>query len=442
MLFSKKDLRRIIIPIIFENLLAVSVGMVDTLMVSSAGETAVSAVSLVDAINIMFILIFSALASGGTVVVSQYLGKEDRKMANHAARQLIMIIFLVSLGIGTLLAISRKALLYLVYGNIDASIIEAAAVYFLVTAFSYPFLALINGSAAIFRAVGKASNSMVCGVLTNVVNVIFNYVFIYIMGMGVLGAALATLIGRVLACILSLFLLTNENNIVYIKDYRHWSFDFELIGRLLKIAVPSGLENGSFQMGKLIIARLISSFGTASISANAIATSISQIQIIPANALGIAMLTVVGRCVGAGRYDQARYYIKRMTFECYLIVWILGLPILLLLDPLLGLYNVSSEAIRLARICSFIHIIGAAIFHPAAYAFPNCLRAANDARYTMIVSTVSMFTLRVGMSYLLAAFFFPNVLCVYIANAFDWVSRTAFFVGRYLSGKWMNRKLI
>ena len=442
MLFSNKDLRKIIIPIIIENFLSVTVGMADTLMVSNVGEAAVSAVSLVDSINVVIVCMFTALTTGGSVVTSQYLGKKDEEMARFSSKQLILSSFSLATIIAVIVVFLKGGILNLIFGHVEVSILEFAKTYFLVTALSYPFLALFNSTSAIFRAMGKSSISLLCGFTMNIVNIGLNAVFIFGMNMGVFGAALATLIGRATAAIIGIVMLKNRNNILYVDSYLDMKPDMEIIKKILKIGVPSGIENSAFQFGKLLVQRIVTSFGSASIAAYAITNSVGQIQVISSAALGISMLPIVGRCIGADEYEQAKYYVKRLMIDCYIIMFVLGVATLLALPFVISLYNVSLEAKELATTCIKIHVIGAMIIHPFAFSFSNVLRAAGDARYPLVVSTISMFTFRVGFGYLFGTILGFGLVGIYIGNVFDWFCRATSFIARYCSGKWMNRKIV
>lgn len=441
-MFTNKDLKKLIIPLVIEQVLAVTVGFADTIMVSGVGESAVSAVSLVDGINILLINVFAALGTGGAVVAAQFIGKKEPEKARSSAKQLLLITAILSSLIMIIVAITNENLLHLVFGKVDQSVMVNAEIYFFYSALSYPFIALYNSGAALFRAVGNSKISMVNSALMNVINIILNAIFIFGLNWGVFGAVFATLIARAFACISILVVLSHKQSEIYIDDYKHWRFDFHYIRQILTIGIPSGLENGMFQLGKILVQSLIATFGTYSIAANAVSNSLAQMQIIPGMALGLAMVTVVGQCVGANDYEQARYYIKKIMKITYLSMAIL-IAILLVSTPMiLSLYSLSKETIDLAYQCIFMHGFIAGIFWPLAFTFPNALRASNDARYTMIVSAISMLTFRLIFSYILGGYFHMGLIGVWVAMFIDWIVRCIFFVWRYMSGRWMNRQLI
>lgn len=442
MMFSNKDLKRLIIPLVIEQLLAVTVGFADTIMVSSVGEAAVSAVSLVDGINILLINIFAALGTGGAVVAAQFIGQGSHDKARYSAKQLILVTAILSFFIMLVVIAFNASLLHLIFGNVEIDVMKNAEIYFLFSAMSYPFIALYNAGAALFRAVGNSKISMINSAIMNAINIILNAIFIFGFHWGVFGAVFATLIARAVACCVILYMLSRSHNELCVNDYLHWKFDFVYIKKILTIGIPSGLENGMFQFGKILVQSLIATFGTYSIAANAVSNNLAQMQIIPGMAMGLAMVTVVGQCVGARDYGQAKYYIKKLMKMTYLSM--LGLiAVLLITTPaILKCYSLSTQTTDLAYQCIFMHGIMAATIWPLSFTFPNALRASNDAKYTMIVSAASMWVFRFCLSYVLGQYLNMGLLGVWVAMFVDWGVRVIFFVWRYYSGKWMNRQLV
>lgn len=442
MMFSNKDLKKLIIPLMIEQLLAVTVGFADTIMVSNVGEAAVSAVSLVDGINILLINIFAALGTGGAVVAAQFIGQGSSEKARYSAKQLILITAILSLVMMVIVMVFNGTLLHLIFGNVEINVMKNAEIYFLFSALSYPFIALYNSGAALFRSVGNSKISMINSAIMNVINIVLNAVFIYVFQWGVFGAVFATLIVRTVACCVILYMLRHSDNELHIDDYRHWHFDKVYIQKILSIGIPSGLENGMFQFGKILVQSLIATFGTYSIAANAVSNNLAQMQIIPGMAMGLAMVTVVGQCAGAGDYKQAKYYIKKLMKMTYFSMIGLIVMILFLTPLVLPFYSLSSQTTDLAYQCIFLHGLFAATIWPLSFTFPNALRAANDAKYTMIVSASSMWLFRFCLSYVLGQYLGMGLIGVWLAMFVDWGIRVIFFIWRYLSGKWMNRQLV
>ena len=432
MLFDNKALKKLIIPLVVEQLLVITVGFADTVMVASVGEAAVSAVSLVDAINILLINIFAALGTGGAVVAAQFIGQGSKDKAKYSAKQLILITALLSVIIMVIVIAFNVPLLHMVFGNVEVDVMKNAEIYFLFSAMSYPFIALYNSGAALFRAIGNSKISMINSAVMNVINIILNAIFIFVFKWGVFGAVLATLIARAVACIVILKMLSHRDNDVCVNDYLHWKFDFMYIKKILAIGIPSGLENGMFQLGKILVQSLIATFGTYSIAANAVSNNLAQMQIIPGMAMSLAMVTVVGQCVGVKKLLKITY----LSMAGLIVVLIIATP------SILTFYSLSKETTDLAYQCIFLHAIIAALIWPTSFTFPNALRAANDAKFTMIVSAASMLIFRLCFSYVLGQYMNLGLIGVWIAMFIDWGVRCIFFIWRYFRGKWMNRQLV
>lgn len=442
MLFSGKDLRVLLIPLFLEQLFSVLIGMVDTVMVASCGEAAVSGVSLVDSINVLMITVFSALATGGAVVSSQYLGKKDLQSAGRAAKMLFYVVLLCSGALMLFCLVTRKPLLSGVFGTIEADVMSNAQIYFLLSALSYPFLAMYSASAALLRSMGNSSASLKVSVVMNVINVLGNALTIYVLGWGVFGAGLATLISRIAGAIIMQFALKDKRCTIPYPHLLQLEWDANQIGKIMKVGIPSGLENGFFQLGKLVLVRLVSTFGTVSIAANAVGNSMGTFHVLPGSAIGLAMVTVVGQCVGAREFQQARYYTRKLMLLCYACMSTLNIVILIFTPQLVGLFNLSEETAALAVKVVSMHGAGCIVLWPMSFCFPNALRAAGDTRYTMTVSAFSMVAFRVLFGFILANQAGMGVLGVWAAMQIDWVFRIIMFVIRYRSGKWESKVLV
>lgn len=437
-LFSGKDLRKLIIPLVFEQALAITVGMADTMMVSSVGEAAVSGVSLVDMINILMFNIMAALATGGAVVTSQCLGARHRDDARKSARQLLYTVIFSGLLIGVIVILLRRPMLRLFFGSIEADVMENALVYLTISAFSYPFLAVYNACAALFRSMGNSQVTLKVSILINLVNITGNAVCIFGLHMGAAGVAIPSLISRAMGSIILYCLLRNPSlDICFLREPFH--LDFEMVKKILYIGIPSGVENGIFQLGRVLVVSIISGFGTVQIAANGVANNLDSVGVLIGNAVNLAMITVIGQCVGAGDEKQVRFYTKRLLVITYIPTLLLNLVLFLNLGRILGLYGLSAETTDLARILVFIHNGCACFLWPLSFTFPNMLRACNDVRYTMTVSIASMFIFRIGFSYLIGVQMGYGAIGVWIAMVLDWCCRIVCFITRYLGGKW--RKL-
>ncbi len=441
-MFTNQKLKQLIIPLVIEQILSVLVGMSDIVMVSSVSEAAVSGVSLVDSISVLIINIFAALATGGAVVAAQYLGKGDEQKACFSAKQLILCTVVISAVIMTVFLVAGSQLITLIFGHVEMEVLQSARIYLLITSLSYPFIALYNSCAALYRAMGNSRISMFTSLIMNALNIVGNAILIYGFGMGVEGAAIPTLLSRMVCALMIVVTLRHRQTQIRLDSYFHLGLDFTMIRRILQIGVPNGLENGMFQIGKILVQSLVSLFGTASIAANAVANNFAQMEIIPAAAIGLGMVTVVGQCMGAGKVEEARAYTKKLLKWAYVCSVVLNVAILLGSDLLLMLYNLSPETLQIAKTLLFIHGVFVMVCWPLSFTLPNALRAANDARFTMTVSIASMWICRIGLSYVFALGLRLGVVGVWLAMVCDWFVRSLFFVIRFCGNRWTRRRLI
>ena len=421
LLFSRDALLRLIIPLVIEQLLLMTVGMADTVMVTTSGEAAVSGVSLVDNINTLIIQVFSALSTGGAVVVSQYLGRQDTDNAKAASKQLLYAMCALSLLLMGAALVLRQHILALIFGRVEADVMENALVYFLLTATAYPFTGIYNAGAALFRAMGNSKVSMFCSLVVNVINITVNAVAVIIMA-----------------------LLNHPDHVLRVEGLLRFEFRGAIVKRILFIGIPNGMENGMFQAGKLMVLNLITTFGTSAVAANAIANSVAGVINVPGMALGLAIITVIGQCMGAGETGQAVYYTKRLVGASYLCMLVMSAALFFSAGGLVTLFHLSPEACTMAAQVLRACAVGNVLFWPLAFTLPNSLRAAGDAIFTMAVSLGSMFVCRVVLSYVFACAWGLNLglLGVWLAMIADWVVRAAFFLFRYWRGRWKRIRVI
>ena len=442
-LFTRQALVALLLPLIAEQALSVTIGLADTLMVSSVGEAAVSGVSLVDSFNTLMIQVMSALATGGAVVTSQYIGHREPKNAKAAAAQILFVLASFSLVVAAVVVVGRHAILRGIFGSIDADVMRYAETYFLLSALSYPFIGLYNAGAALFRAQGNSKISMLSSLVMNVINIGGNAVLIYGFGMGVLGAALASLVSRAVSCLVVLWLLQRPACPLRVDGLRALAPDGGLIRRILRVGIPAGIENGMFQIGKLSVSSLTSTLGTAAIAANAVAGNISSFLNVPASAVGIGALTVVGQCLGAGEKVQAKRYSRLLLLTAYAGDWVMNLSGLFFLNKLaLSWFNLSPEAYGMALELMVWFNVVSLILWPSSFTLPNILRAAGDAAFTMTVSVISMWVFRVAFCYLMVLKFHCGLLFIWLGMFLDWAMRSLFFCVRFVRGKWMEQKVI
>ena len=429
-MFTRTQLIKLLVPLIVEQILTVLVGMADVVMVAAVGEAAVSGVSLVDSISILIIQIMGAMATGGAVVCSQYLGKRQVRDAGTAAGQLVFVTLAISLGVTAVALAGNRRLLSAIFGQVEREVMDNAQTYFLITAMSYPFIGLYNACAALFRSMGNAKVSMFTSLVMNGINITGNAVCVFGLKMGVAGVAYPTLVSRMTAAVLIFVLLQNRHNEIRISGLKALKPHSGMIRTILSVGIPGGLENGMFQFGKIFLQSLVSSLGTASIASYAVACNLVTLLYLPGNALGLGLITIVGQCVGAGKPREAMHYTKVLLAVNYLILAVLSTAMFFGTDLLVSFYNLSPEAAAISHVLLQAHCV-AMILWPAAFTLPNALRAALDARFTMAVSVFSMWAFRIGFAYLFVYLFDLGVPGVWYGMFIDWVFRALVFAGRF-----------
>ena len=440
--FTTRELVTLIAPMIAEQFLAILVGLADSLMVATVGDAAISAVSLVDSVSNLMIYIFSAMAAGGAAVAGQYIGRRERENANSAGQHLVALLAVTSVFFIALLYLFKTTVLTTVFGQIDADVMEATDKYYTIVMASIPGIALYNGGAAIFRTMGKSDVSLKVSLLMNGINVFGNALLIFGFHMDVAGVAIPTLVSRTVAAAVILTLLFNDKLPLHLSDVRSFRFNPRLLKNIFYISVPSGIENGMFHLGRLILFSLISTFGTASIVANAIGNTLGNFHCFAGQAMNLGVTTVISQCVGAGDYDGARYYMRKLTKAGYALMAGVNLLIIALLPTIMRIYSVSPEGERLAVIVALIHGVASIFLWLPSFLMPTFLRAAGDARFTMFASMTTMWLCRVLFAYIFGKTLGFGVVGVWCAHAIlDWTVRSVVFFLRYRSGKWMTKAI-
>lgn len=435
-LFTGASLRRLMIPLIIEQGLNMAVGMVDTMMVASIGERAVSGVSLADSITALLIQLFAALATGGAIVAGQYLGARKKEKAADAAKQLLIVSTALGAVVMLVCLLLNRQILQLIFGSVEAGVMSEATGYFGLVTLSYPFVACANAGAALFRGMGNSKVTMTGGMLMNVLNIACNALFIFGFGMGVAGAALGTVIARLGGAAFMVIRLRSPKNEISVRSYDPRSLRLPMLKRILGIGIPSGLENSIFYLGRIIMTGLVATFGTVSIAAHAVGSSLTVLGVIPGQAAGLALTTVVARCIGAKDTVQAKKYTRQIMKWTYALMLALNAALLLLLGPILSLYSLSDAAHSLVFQIVWIHSLGLIVIWPMSFTLPNALRAASDVKFPMCISILSMFVFRIGGSFALAYLFQLGVLSVWIAMLIDWTFRSICFLWRWKKGSW------
>jgi putative MATE family efflux protein len=441
-LFSNQDLFKLFIPVVIEQFLEYSVGLIASIMAAFVGESAVSGVSLVEFVMALLISIFTALATGGAVIAGQYLGNKQMKKAKAAANQLVWFSGIMAFIIMILVYILRGVILHGLFGKISAEVYRDAHSYLMIITASIPFLALYNAGAAVFRTMGNSKLPMKIMLIMNILNVLCSTVLILVFHMGTAGIAIPALIARIGAAVIILTLAVKLKGDVYIEKTLKYKFDGEMIKQILGIGVPYGIENGMFYFGRLLILSLISTFGTAAIAANSVSGTIVMFEVLPGMAINLGMTVVISRCVGSEDYEQAKYYTKKIGKILYGAQIVSSVIVLALLPLILKVYGLSPEATMWTHRLVWLHAIIMILIWPLAYTLPVTFRAAGDAKFPMIVSITSMIVCRIALSYVFGIYFHMGMLGTWVAMFFDWAVKAIIFVWRYLSGKWTTFRAI
>ena len=441
-MFSNQDLKNMIVPLFFEQLLVMLVGIMDTFIVSYVGEAAVSGVSLVNSFNTIFIYLFTALASGGAVVISQYIGNKDQKNSVRSSSQLLMFSTMFSIVLSCIVLVFHKPILSALFGRVDTDVMNACITYIVLSALSYPFIAIYNAGASLFRSMGKTKTTMYVSLASNVINVIGNCIGVFVLHAGVAGVAIPSLIARAFSAVVITNLCFKNDQTTYYTTKDIFIFDADILKRVLSIAVPNGIENGIFQFVKVALSSVVALFGTYQIAANGVAQSIWSLAALVGATLGPVYITVIGQCMGNGDKEQAKYYFKKLN-KLAIVLSITWNAIVLALTPLLmHFYQLSSETVQLIFYLVVIHNVFNAIVYPISGPLSNGLRAAGDVKFTMFVSIASTLFGRFVFSIIFAIYLNLGVIGIAFAMCLDWTIRAVIFYCRYRSEKWLEFKVI
>lgn len=436
--FTNKMLLALFLPILIEQALEFFVGFIDTMMVSSIGEAAVSGVFLVDSIIMLLIFSFAALATGGAVIAGQYLGNGEVNKGCEASNQLVWFAAIVSVAIAIFVLLFQTYIIDILFGQIGDDVFYNAHIYLNYMILTIPFIAVYNAGAAIYRTMGNAKLPMIIMFSCDLLNVIGNAILLFVFGFGVEGVAIPTVFARIIAATVMIYFVLNQKNVLHIKKTLKHSFDFSMLKKVLDVGIPYGVENGLFQLGRILILSLVSTFGTVAIAANAVGISFGIFSVLPGFAINLGLTTVISRCVGANDYTQAKFYNKKIILITFLAHLFTNLIIFIILYPVLSLYGLTPECKDLAAQMIIWHGIFGIIIWPLAFTLPTTFRGAGDAKWPMIVSLLIMFICRIGLAYVIADYFGWGVFGTWVAMFIDWYVRAIFFIYRYLSGKWME----
>ncbi len=449
MLFSNRDLFKITLPLILQQLLNVLVVTIDSLMIASVSEEAVSGIALIGSLDAVLVIFFSSLTTGGTVIIAQLLGKKKHSNVTNAAKQSLYLSFAAATALTTVVLLFRGPLLNLLFGDVERAVMQHAQNYFFFIALSFPFLAIDNACGAAFRAAGDSMTSLLTSFGMNLMNIAGNYLLIYVIPLEAAGAAIATLASRVIASVVLVIMLHNKKRLVHVERLFRYRPNWKIIRSILRIGIPSGIENCLFQFGRLMTQSLISTLGTVSITANSVANTLANYQYLPGTAIGNASVAVVGRCVGAGEKKQAKRYSRILLLTAYICVWVVVAVTVFFGKPIIGAWNLSTETADITYKLILYHGLWAAAVWPIGFVLSHMFRAASDVRFPMVVSVSCMWVFRIGLSYILVpaslslfGLTIPGlgmgVFGVWVAMTVDWAVRVSLYAWRYFSGKWLT----
>ncbi len=435
-IYSNKALRSLILPLVMEQLLAILVGMLDTVMISGVGETAVSGVSLVDNINILVINIFAAMATGGAVVAGHALGQKNQEQAGRSAWQMMLFLLYSSVAMTILLLGAHKVILRAIFGQVEEAVMTSAVTYLIITGLSICPLALYNGCAALFRAMGNSRTTMYISLLMNLINLVGNAILIFLCQMGVAGAAIATLVARTVAALLIFRLMFDGKREIHFQKRLTLRMDIPQVKKILYIGIPNGLENSLFQLGKILLLSLVSTFGTSAIAANAVCGTITNFNILPGMASNMALLSVASYCIGAGDFGQTRFYTRKLMCLTWLCTSAVSLIMIVGAPLFLKIYHLTPETTTLALQVIRYHAVMCMVAWIPSFTLPNTLRAAGDVMWTMAIAIISMWVFRIGTAYFFSNVFHLGLIGIWIAMTIDWMFRGICYEIRYHGGKW------
>lgn len=441
-MFSNRDLWKLLIPLMIEQLLASLMGTVDTMMVGNIGSEAISAVSLVDSINVLVIQAFAALAAGGTIICSQYLGRREPERANQFASQVVLATTALSVSVMLICLAFRSPLLRLIFGSVEPLVMQDSKIYFFYTALSFPFIAVYNAGASLFRAQKNTRTPMAVSVTSNFLNIGGNAILIWGFKMGVAGAALSTLLSRIFCAVVVMYLLRKPEYELSVTDYHKMRPNFGNIKKIMAVGIPSGIENSMFQFGKLAIQSTVSTLGTVAIAAQAMTNILEALNGICAMGVGIGMMTVVGQCIGAGRDEEAAYYIKKLTGWGEIVLIVSCAAVLAATKPVTILGGMEAKSAKMCFDMMFTITIVKPLVWALSFLPAYGMRAAGDVKFSMTVTCFSMWFFRVVLAVLLCRFTGIGPMGVWVAMFTDWTVRAIFFTQRFRSRKWLRHHVV
>lgn len=441
-MFSNNDLKKLIVPLFLEQLLVMLVGIADTFVVTFVSEDAAAGVSLVNSFNTVFVFLFVALASGGAVIISQYIGHKDNAAAGKTASQLLMVSVLFSVAVSVLILLFNQQLMGLMFGRVEPPVMDACVTYLRISAYSYPALAIYNAGAALYRSFGNTQTTMYVSIAANIINVVGNLIGVFVLEAGVAGVAYPSLIARSFSAVLVTVLCFSRKNPVYYERRHVFAWNSPLLKRIMGIALPNGLESGIFQLVKVGLSSVVALYSTYQIAANGIAQTIWSMAALVCVSMGPVFITVIGQTMGAGDIDGAEREFKRLMKVTLIFSIIWNMLIALVTPVLMAFYPVAQETKSLVITLVFIHNTFNTLAFPFADSLGKGLRAAGDVRFTTAISILTTIVFRLALSLLFSVVLPWGVLGLAAAMCMDWTVRGIIFHLRFRSKKWTTFQVI
>lgn len=437
-----RQIMALFLPILIDQSFIIGLNLVNTAMISSSGVAAVSAVNMVDALNIFLINVFVAVATGGTVVVAQYKGNGNDRMVSRAAAGTVTSVTLLSLAIGLLIIGFHNPILQVLFGSASPDVLDSARTYLLGSSISFVGLAVVQAVCAALRGIGRTRASLALSLIMNLLYVLLNIVFITLLNMGVIGMTVAVNIARFVGAICALYYLFRIDASLHlrIRDLVH--FPLSMLRKIMFIGLPFAAEQMFFNGGKLLTQVFIVSLGTYAIATNAISGSLAMVFQIPAVALSLTVVTVVGQCIGRGHIEDARKFIKSFLWLGSILLAAIALILMPMFKLLVGLFDPPAEIVDDIFLILLINSIIQVPLWPISFILPSALRAAGDSKFTSITSMLTMWLFRVVLGYVLGITLGLGILGVWLAMNCEWGVRGAIFLWRFRGKKWYEHKLI
>ena len=439
------DYRRVLaifLPVLVDQAFVSCMNLFNTAMVSTSGMAAVSAVNMVDSLNFLLVSIFIAISTGGTVIVAQYKGNGDDKMVPKAAGGSISATFLFAFAVSALVLIFHREALLVLFGTAPPDVMKNAQIYLLGSGASYCGIAVEEGVCGAMRGVGHTRSSLLLSVEMNASYMLLNLLFINALHMGVVGLAISVNIARYGAAAVSLFFILKIDTHVRAKLRDIIRIRFSMVKKVLTVGLPFAMEQIFFNSGKILTQTFIVQLGTYALATNAICMSMSAIYQIPANALSLTAITVVGQSMGRRNLVDARKFTRSFLFAASAFYILAGALLLPLFKPMVSLFSPPPQIVPTILLILCIHLGMSVLLWPNSFLRAACLRAAGDSKFTSVASMLSMWFFRVVMGYVLAITLHIGIFGVWLAMDMEWGVRGVIFFVRYRGRKWYEHHLI